>query len=293
MSAVLEFDGLPSLSLQYGRALTKLSRPSFTGSMPDLRAVANGVTVDAVRLSAYRALCGLPDAKALPATYPQVLASPLHGAILAHGSFPFKPLGIVHRANRIVVLAPIDARQPLDLSARIGAWRTVERGVEFDLDTVADSDGQRLWQSTTTILVRSAKPSGPRTRQASPPHKTGDLPGRTRSTILAIPEAMGRHYAQVSGDYNPIHLHAVLARPFGFPRAIVQGMWSLARCVGEFSDDLPPAPYQLDVSFDRPILLPSRVHFTSGTTDDGLTFALKTPDGAKTYLQGTVAGTHG
>lgn len=293
MSAVLEFDGLPSLSLQYGRALTRVNRPSFTGSMPDLRAVAKGVTVDAARLSAYRSLCSLPEGKTLPVTYPQVLASPLHGAILAHGSFPFKPLGIVHRASRIVVQAPIDARQILDLSARIGAWRTVERGLEFDLDTAADTDGQRLWQSTTTILVRSAKPTGPRTRQDRPSQEVDDFPGWTRSVILAIPEAMGRHYAQVSGDYNPIHLHAVLARPFGFPRAIVQGMWSLARCVGEFSDDLPSAPYQLDVSFDRPILLPSRVHFTSGKTDEGLAFALKTPDGAKTYLQGTVARLQG
>lgn len=31
-----------------------------------------------------------------------------------------------------------------------------------------------------------------------------------------------------SGDYNPIHTSAFMGRAFGFPGAIVHGMWELA-----------------------------------------------------------------
>ena len=33
----------------------------------------------------------------------------------------------------------------------------------------------------------------------------------------------------MSGDVNPIHLHALTARAMGFPRAIAHGMWTYAR----------------------------------------------------------------
>lgn len=285
MNAVLEFEGLPSLSLQYCRALARVGRPHFSGTLPDLHAVAKGVTIDPARLAAYRAVCSLPSGPTLPATYPQVLASPLHGAILAHRAFPFQPLGIVHRASLIRVHEAIDSRQPLDLRAYIGDCRDVERGLEFDLETVATIEARQVWQSTTTILVRLGKAAKTTTEKRH--ELPGDPPGRSRSVVLSVPEDMGRRYGHVSGDYNPIHLHALLARPFGFARAIVQGMWSLARCLGEMADEMPTAPYRIEASFDRPILLPARVLFVSGQTEQGLEFALKKVDGSKPYVQGS------
>jgi len=42
---------------------------------------------------------------------------------------------------------------------------------------------------------------------------------------LQIPENAGRQYASLCLDYNPIHLHSIPAKLFGFKRAIVHGMW--------------------------------------------------------------------
>ena len=38
-----------------------------------------------------------------------------------------------------------------------------------------------------------------------------------------LPAGAGRRYARVSGDYNPIHLWALTARPFGFRAPILHG----------------------------------------------------------------------
>jgi len=36
-------------------------------------------------------------------------------------------------------------------------------------------------------------------------------------------------YAGASGDFNPIHLDAELAKAVGFPRNILHGLWSMAQ----------------------------------------------------------------
>ena len=42
---------------------------------------------------------------------------------------------------------------------------------------------------------------------------------------------LGRRYAAVSGDFNPIHLSPATSRLFGFRRPIIHGMWTHARAL--------------------------------------------------------------
>ncbi|MBA2663044.1 MAG: hypothetical protein H0U74_12170 [Bradymonadaceae bacterium] len=285
----LEFHALPTLSIEYARALSRLNRPGFKEAMPQIEAIARGIKAEPERVAAYNSVCGIADPKRLLASYPQVLATPLHGAIFASPEFPFGPLGMVHVGNRIVQHAVVGLETPLDLRARLGASREVARGIEFELETFAEVSGQCVWQSTTSILVRQRKSKAPKgAKLASAQPLPGESAGRTRSVIFRIPEDMGRRYAGVSGDFNPIHLHALIARPFGFSRAIVQGMWSLARCLGELGDELGAVPHQIDVRFERPIELPARVLFSSGASKDGVEFAMKKADGSKVYLEGQI-----
>jgi hypothetical protein len=73
-----------------------------------------------------------------------------------------------------------------------------------------------------------------------------------------VPDDTGRRYAAVSGDHNPIHLHGLAAKAFGFPRAIAHGMWTKARCVSALR---LPDSFDVSVRFLRPVLLPSSVTF--------------------------------
>ncbi len=56
-----------------------------------------------------------------------------------------------------------------------------------------------------------------------------------------LPGDLGRRYGSVSGDLNPIHVHPLTARLFGFPTAIAHGMWTKARCLAALESRLPDA----------------------------------------------------
>ena len=91
---------------------------------------------------------------------------------------------------------------------------------------------------------------------------------------------LGRRYAAVSGDRNPIHLHALTAKPFGFPRAIAHGMWTKARCLAALEGRLPDA-FSVDVRFRKPILLPGRVSSLSDTATSRSTSPSATQSGTR------------
>jgi acyl dehydratase len=96
---------------------------------------------------------------------------------------------------------------------------------------------------------------------------------------------LGRRYAAVSGDRNPIHLYALTAKALGFSRQVAHGMWSKARCVAALENRLPDA-VTVEVAFRRPIFLPGRVAFGCVPTGDGFAFVLRDPRSGAPHLQG-------
>ena len=109
-------------------------------------------------------------------------------------------------------------------------------------------------------------------------------PSKATTESWSLPENLGRTYGAVSGDRNPIHLHPLSAKAFGFPRAIAHGMWTASRIAAAFGDDLPDAA-SLAVRFERPILLPATVQLArwkSGKTTDLLVLS---KDGSRIHAR--------
>src|SRR5690606_3930770 len=105
--------------------------------------------------------------------------------------------------------------------------------------------------------------------------------------IWRIPADIGRRYAAVSGDRNPIHLYPATAKLLGFPKAIAHGMWTKAHSLAAFEGRLPDA-FELDVRFKLPVLLPAKAAFTSWQVEDGFAFELWDARTPKPYLQGGI-----
>jgi acyl dehydratase len=217
------------------------------GSMPEdvLERVAS---VDPVALAKYARVCGFTLRDELPPTYPHVLAHPLHMELLARA--PFSAVGVVHIANRLTVHRPVLLGEELSITARVSAPRAHRRGRAFDFVTHVRVGDELVWEEVSTNLKRG----------------DGDGSARDDWSFEAPPvraqwrlgDDLGRRYAAVSGDHNPIHLHALAAKPFGFPRAIAHGMWTKARCLAALR--LPDA-FTAEVRFKKPILLPGTVTF--------------------------------
>jgi hypothetical protein len=96
---------------------------------------------------------------------------------------------------------------------------------------------------------------------------------------------VGRRYAAVSGDHNPIHLYHLTAKALGFHRQIAHGMWSLARCVAALENRLPDM-VTVDAAFKKPIFLPGTVAFAQDSTDGGIAFALTSPESGAPHVVG-------
>jgi hypothetical protein len=230
-----------------GLTTLRAALPGRGDTLPD-DLLERELRVDPVALAHYAHVCGFTLRDELPPTYPHVLAFPLHMELLARA--PFSAVGVVHIANRIVQHRPLALREPLTLKVSMTGPRPHRRGREFDFVSEAYAGDELVWEDISTNLKRGdGDDSLPREPEFDAP------PGYV---LWRLPDDLGRRYAAVSGDHNPIHLHGWSATAFGFPRAIAHGMWTKARCLAALR--LPDA-FEVDVRFKKPILLPSTVTF--------------------------------
>lgn len=205
-------------------------------------------------LEAYRRLCHFTDEGRLPATYPHVMAFTLQLQLLTSHDFPFPLLGLVHLHNRIDVLRPLGGIDELRFAVYADNLQAHAKGGTFDLVTEAEDGLGLLWRETSRMLVRGLKLDGQ--ADDSQEHAPSALPEMTR---WYADTDIGRRYAMVCGDYNPIHLSAISARLFGFPKAIAHGMWSSAMALAALRTHIPTSGYRFEVAFRKPVHLPSEV----------------------------------
>ena len=253
-----------------------------TGStLPQLTLTRHDVPIDREHVAAYSEVCGFGLKETVPLTYPHMLAFPLHMAIMTDGAFPFPAIGTVHLENSVTQHRPVSASERLQVTARPQTLRSHPKGQVFDIATEVHSGGELVWEETSTFLRRGR----PDDAAADPGMSLGETP--PSGVEWRLGGDLGRRYAAVSGDHNPIHLYALTAKAFGFPRQIAHGMWSKARCVAMLDSRLPGA-VRVDVAFKKPILLPGMVAFGSRelAAQEGWAFSLTSPKDGAPHLLG-------
>lgn len=277
--------------------------PGGGREIPDLNLALSGVRADPDRVAAYAKVCGFALREHLPPTYPHVLAFPLHMAIMADGKFPFAAVGLVHIENSILQQRPIGVGEEMEIRVRATQLQPHPRGQAFSLLSDVIVGEEKVWRGVSTMLRRGAGSGAPSSGSSS--HEDGSRVARSDSRSLEeegdraagaewrLGGDLGRRYAAVSGDRNPIHMHPLAAKPFGFPRAIAHGMWTKARCLAALEAELPDA-FGVEVRFRKPILLPARVQFASSASQgEEIEFAVRDSEGGRTHLEGRVRRTGG
>lgn len=278
---------LPSSELMSLKAAgTLLRRPKGKPSIPPLSVRLAGMHARADQLAAYREVCGFSDSRHLPITFPHIMAASLLLHMLTRPEFPLPLLGLVHVRNRIEQLRAIGTGETLDFDLRLDTAREVRQGLEFDVITDVSVDGEPVWREVMTTLYRLPAPKSQSKPPVPPAAQLVDyLP-------FEAPADIGRRYAAIGKDYNPIHLAPLPAKLFGFKRHIAHGMWSMARCAALLSDRLDGAPRLLEVAFRQPLFLPGRATLKfsplGGEGGPGLDFELLSPRDAKVHLHGVL-----
>jgi acyl dehydratase len=208
--------------------------------------------------------------------YLHSLAFPLHIMLLLLPEFPFPLLGLVHVNNQIRQVRPIMNNEELTVSSRFGELELHPKGWLFSIKVEFHCGFELVWQSISTNLFRT-----------NHGYDVDPTAANSIATFIdpkninwQLSANLGRRYATVSGDFNPIHLSKWSAKLFGFKQHIIHGMWTKAYCISalqKISPSLFFEAFEVNTTFKQPLYLPSQVKmviqaFESDSTPDELQF---------------------
>lgn len=275
MIEVLEFSRAPSVARTAVRGSLH-RRPRGTAVLPPRVAVVPALGQDLDQLARYNRLCGFTLRDAVPSTWLHVLTFGLQTALMAQADFPFPVIGLVHTANTMTLHRPVHHTEALRVEVRAGQLRPHRRGATFAIVGEMSCGSEVVWTGVSTYLARgrtAREPSADGTTGVGEGIQLDDPTPTHRAQTWRLPADLGRRYAAVSGDVNPIHLHPLAARAFGFRSAIMHGMWTLARSLAALEGRAGPA-HRLDARFTSPVPLPSTVHFAARSQAQDIRFAV-------------------
>lgn len=267
------------------------------GALPDVSYLARAVRADPGRLTAYQHLLGESASDVLPAGFVHVLAFPVATALMVRADFPLPLAGLVHVANRVEQQRPVNLDDALDVRAYARELRPHRAGVQVDLVTEVSIGDELTWRGVSTYLARGLRlPAADgassaalvRVDAAAARPARADPAAAAPTAQWRLAADVGRQYAVVSGDRNPIHLSALTAKALGFPRAIAHGMYTASRAlagVGAASGDA----FTWTVEFASPVLLPGTVAVRIAPDDaGGFAYTGWNPRSGKLHLTGAV-----
>ncbi|WP_439279676.1 MaoC family dehydratase [Microbacterium sp. A93] len=256
-------------------AILRRRRPP---SLPGRTVVVQDHQIHADLVARYASLSHPPgqlvDPQDLPSVLVHVAAFPAAMELMAAPDFPLPLLGMVHLENQVVHHAAVPSDTPLTVAASATALAPHPSGTTVDLvvtvhgpagggstsstSTASTTDsgaGPRLlWEGTSTYLATGVHLDG-QARPARTGHPAFEAP--TLTARWALPGSAGRHYAAVSGDYNPIHLNPVTAKALGQQGMIAHGMYLAGRMLA--GREPAAGGYAWRISFATPVLLPGTV----------------------------------
>lgn len=291
MTERLVLEASPNMGPLLAGSLARGVVRRVTGRRPDRlpdRVVELTTGQDAGRLAMYDRVCGFGVRDLVSATWIHVMAFPLQMALLSASDSPFALAGIVHVTNSMSLYRPVSVGERLRLTSSYGPPREHRRGVLLDLVGEAYVGDELVWRGVSAYLVREATLPGMLPEEQPDGVQMPSDVEVAADTVWRLPANLGRQYSRVSGDMNPIHTSALGGRAFGFPKAIIQGMWTHARVLAALEPRLPDA-YRMDVRFTKPILLPSSVRFGAALEGDAWQAVVRPRSGEKSHLVASIS----
>ncbi|SEE63037.1 MaoC/PaaZ C-terminal domain-containing protein [Ruania alba] len=289
---------VPALGGLYANALAKSARLMVRApgdkatTLPEVTYRVEDVRPDAERLTAYQHLLGEPGTDVLPAGFVHVTAFGLAMAVMAREDFPLPLLGMVHIANRVEQRNPIHVGEALTVRAWAEGLRAHKAGTQVDLVVEASrpDDGDPAWTGRSTYLAKGRQLPGLALLETEPREDPWGTDVGQPAAVWNLAKDTGRRYAQVSGDRNPIHLSALTAKAFGFPRAIAHGMYTAARALAAVgaSRVSRAEAFTWDVTFAKPVLLPSKVALALRPDGEAVQYLGWNQKSGKRHFSGTV-----
>lgn len=206
----------------------------------------------------------------LPLTLIYCLAQRVHLAQMLGEHFPWPAPGLVHVSNRIEQHQALDPADGFHLKASI---KVPARGPKVSPRRLRPVFTVEFWQAeqhvATCISEYQVMPKQHERPRKPRESKVVEAPDGEwqQADVWPLDSQTSRAYARLSGDFNPIHLHPLLSRWFGFDQPIIHGMYMSARAQAEIERSVQQPITAIDVTFKRPVALPAKVALWQCQTD--------------------------
>lgn len=196
---------------------------------------------------------------------PDAVAPPIFAVVPAFNSFmtaSMDPdlgadmLRLLHAAEEHVLYAPIAPGAVLTVTSVLESVDMTEAGETFTVKaTETLSSGEVAAEVRGTMFIRGSAPKGAGRAQPADQPAPSEI---VYEESTRIDDDQMQRYANASGDRNPIHLDAEVARRAGLRRPILHGMCTMAiaakAAVKGLCDGDPTRVTRIAVRFSRPVL---------------------------------------
>lgn len=280
MSRTIQLQSFASPAALYARVATTLFKKG-KGNLPDITIHLEKASLQPNDLKKYNKVCGFDHTLIVPATYIHTFIFPLHTQLLSQPEVPYPMLGLIHFANSIKQNRPLYVGEEFSATCKFGNLIAHDKGQAFELYTYIEVKGKRIWEDTSIYFYKSGKEGIGSVLEWDQP----ELPENSIKTTWDLHQNLGIEYAIASGDFNPIHLHPLSAKMFGFQRHIIHGMWSAGKVLSSLEKQVSES-FEFTTLFKLPIFLPSSVIFRQNKTDEGFDFDIVDRTQEKPHLKG-------
>jgi len=253
------FESIPGLPVLYLKAGIKRNAKQLK-SLPELSMKVSGFKINSKQLSNYLSKFKYGSTQLLPAPFLYLATQSIQLYMLTLPEFPLSPAGLVHLGVRF--------EQPKELSPE---WRGVvvmsiinqrrsRKGLVLDIESrFEDNTGTVYLIITSTYLARAVKV---RNDDSIPKlvhfDETLLTDGGAFESSFSVGRDSGKHYARLSGDYNPIHLYGWSAKLFGFKQPIIHGLYMVSKTYSELYKQHNIGPLEGTFQFKSPLYLPGK-----------------------------------
>jgi acyl dehydratase len=235
-------------------------------------------------LSAYQKFFEFDTAKKIPSSWLYLPAQKAHIQMMLEDSFPLPVPGLVHTSNSIKIESEISTDLPLEIEAtvKIEERKNDSLAAIFNLNFKQNGSLKASCESVNYWINKSA----PRKKEARE-EQTPEVYDK-QSKLWHFHENLSNEYAKISGDYNPIHLHAVFGKLFGFKGKVLHGWCSTSKIIAFFESEFQSKINSFQVKFIKPFILPKNAICEYRITENNLVdFRLIEPQSQDVFLIGS------
>lgn len=256
MNITINSSDLPNSASLLAKAMLKSNKQN---KMENIQLVVKGFRFNQSQLENYCHFLGF-NSDTVPVPFLFVATQPAQLFLLNQEAAKLTLRGIVHRYISFESFAAIKPTEEYSFSLTVTDQINIDKGFEFELTGELTSQrGQCVARYQSRYLIRTRQSTAPKRPQKNTQFAS---PTNLRHAIkTVITPKMSRRYANISGDYNPIHLCSLLSRLFGYKKPIAHGMFMVGQLMACLDAPVKKAAFE----FNRPALLPKELLIVEGS----------------------------